>query len=70
MGKWYDGQTHSLNIKSISYAQLVRDAEQKWGYKAPPQEVLENKIKSRDKARKRGGTVRWITDYQKEIDNI
>ena len=68
MGRWLDTLTSSLNIKCIAFEQLARDAEDKWGHKAPPQEVLENKIKSRDRARKRGDTVKWIEDYRKEGD--
>ena len=65
MGQWFDALTQNLSIKCVAFAQLVKDADNKWGHKAPPQEVLENKIKSRDRARKRGDTVKWIKDYQK-----
>ena len=70
MGQWFDALTKSLSIKCISFAQLVQDADNKWGAKAPPQEVLENKIKSRDRARKRGDTVKWIKDYQRENEDL
>ena len=66
MGRWFDSKTAQLNFKSIAFATLVYQAEGIWGYRAPPQEVLENKIKSRDAARKRGATVRWILQYQAE----
>lgn len=66
MGRWLDGRTSTFTFKSIAFQQLVEDAEQLWGLRAPPQEVLENKIKSRDNARKKGYTVKWILDYESE----
>ena len=63
-GQWFDNLTSKYSFKSIAFADLVRKAESKWGYLAPPQHVLENKIKSRDAARKRDDTVRWIKQYK------
>lgn len=62
MGRWLNAATHSLSYKSISFPDLANKADDKWGHKAPKQEQLENKIKSRDQARKRGDTVKWIRD--------
>ena len=64
MGQWLDNLTSKYSFKSIAFADLVKKADAKWGYLAPPHHVLENKIKSRDTARKRGDTVRWIKQYK------
>jgi len=66
MLKWFHGHTRGYTFKSISFVNLVQKAESLWGYKAPQQEHMENKIKSRDKAQQEGRTVRWVL----EIDNI
>ena len=63
MGRWLHTKTTTLAFKSVPFADLAREAEAKWGHKAPKQEQLENKIKSRDLALKRGGpAVKWIRD--------
>ena len=62
MGVWLHERTANLNFKSISFPALVREAQDLWGYVAPKQEHLENKIRSRDKARKEGRTVQWVKD--------
>ena len=62
MSRWLHAATEFLAIKSVSFVPLCEEAQLKWGYKAPEQEHLENKIKSRDQARKQGRTVQWIKD--------
>jgi hypothetical protein len=63
MGRWLHANTTTLAFKSVAFAELADQAEIKWGHKAPKQEQLENKIKSRDQAVKRGGAaVKWIRD--------
>lgn len=64
MGKWFNAQTHRYTYKSIAFGALVQEAEDRWGYKAPQQEHLQNKIKSRDTARKSNRTVKWVLDTQ------
>ncbi len=61
--RWLHAVTKTLTIKSCPFVELARQADQKWGAKAPKQEQLENKIKSRDLAVRRGGeAVKWIRD--------
>ena len=60
MGVWLHKATHNLTYKSTPFVSLVRDAEMIWGYAAPKQEHLENKIRSRDKGKKEGQTVAWV----------
>ena len=62
MGKWFNAKTHKLTYKSIPFGQLQRDADAMWGCKAPEVEHLQNKIKSRDTARKKNRTVKWVLD--------
>ena len=62
MSKWLHNKTHNLSRKCIPFTQLVFEAEMQWGYKAPQQEHLENKIASRDAARKKGAVVKWVRD--------
>ena len=62
MGVWFHKATHNLNYKSTPFVSLALDAENIWGYAAPKQEHLENKIRSRDKAKKEGKTVAWVVN--------
>ena len=62
MGKWFHSKTSKLAYKSISFGEMVRLAEARWGYKAPQQEHLEGRIKSRDAARKKNRVVKWVRD--------
>ena len=62
MGRWFNRATHKLTYKSIPFGRLQRVADKKWGCKAPEVEHLQNKIKSRDKARKENRTVKWVLD--------
>ena len=62
MSRWLHDATECLAYKCVPFVSLLEEAQLKWGYKAPEQEHLENKIKSRDKARKDGRTVQWIKD--------
>ena len=62
MLQWFHEQTHKFTFKCISFPGLVETAEQRWGHKAPEQDHMENKIRSRDKARKEGRTVKWVRE--------
>lgn len=63
MGKWLHRQTHNLGMKQVPFTQLVQDAEVLWGYEAPKLEHLQNKIKSREQAKKEGRPPpRWVLD--------
>ena len=62
MGKWFNLKTHMLTYKSIPFGQLQVAAEKIWVIKAPEVENLQNKIKSRDAARKDDRTVKWVLD--------
>ena len=62
MSRWLHAATEFLAYKSVPFVPLRDEAQLKWGYKGPEQEHLENKIKSRDQARKEGRTVKWIKD--------
>ena len=62
MGKWFNAKTEKLTYKSIGFGGLRDEAELRWGCKAPEVEHLQNKIKSRDKARKENRTVKWVLD--------
>ena len=64
MGKWFNEKTRKYSYKSIAFAALALQAESRWGYRAPDQEHLQNKIKSRDNARKNNKTVKWVLDTQ------
>ena len=67
MGKWLHKQTHNLGIKQVPFQGLVRDAEVLWGYEAPKLEHLQNKIKSREQAKKeRRPPPRWVLDAMGE----
>ena len=70
MLKWFHSKTRGFTFKCISFADLANKADSLWGHKAPQQEHMENKIKSRDKARSEGRTVKWVLDASVEIDNI
>ena len=63
MPRWLHAATEFLEFKSVPFVSLCEEAELKWGYKSPEQEHLENKIKSRDQARKQDRTVEWIKDW-------
>ena len=62
MSIWFHSVTKSLPYKSIPFVSLCEKAENKWGYRAPQVEHLENKIKSRDQAVKAGRVVKWVSD--------
>ena len=64
MSRWFFRETTGLSFKSIPFVTLRDFAYNKWGYKAPEQEHLENKIKSRDKAVKEGRVCRWVQQQQ------
>ena len=66
MSKWLMKRTHHLTFKSTPFVALVLQAEQLWGYTAPKQEHIENKIHSRDTASKEGRTVQWVKDADEE----
>ena len=62
MGEWLQMRTHNLNFKSTPFVALALEAEQRWGYTAPKQEHIENRIKGREKAKKEGRPQpNWIT---------
>lgn len=54
MGAWLHRKTHNLNPKSTPFPSLALEAETIWGYTAPKQEHLENRIRGRYKAKKDG----------------
>ena len=58
---WFNNRTRHLVKKSIGFVELRDEAFVKWGCRAPEQEHLENRIKSRDQARKEGREVKWAT---------
>ena len=63
MSVWLQSKTHNLTYKSVPFTQLVAEAEDKWGYIAPKQEHLENKIRGRDKAKKDGRPPpKWVRE--------
>ena len=63
MSVWLQKHTSHLTFKSVPFAGLEKQAEQIWGYNAPKQEHLENKIRGRDKAKKEGRPPpRWVND--------
>ena len=64
MGVWLNKKTSKYSYKSIAFGALALQAEDLWGYKAPEQEHIQNKIKSRDNARKNNRTVKWVMDTQ------
>ena len=64
MSRWFYQETNGLSFKSIPFVHLAETASEKWGYKAPEQEHLENRIKSRDKAAKEGRVCRWVQQQQ------
>lgn len=51
-GVWLQQRTHHLGFKNINFPDLAREAEDLWGYSAPKQEHIENRIKGREKAKK------------------
>ena len=59
MSTWFHNATKHLSKKCIPFVSLAEEAEKMWGYSAPEQEHLENRIKSRDQARKEGREVKW-----------
>ncbi len=65
MHAWLYKNTKELACKCVPFVALAVEAQQRWGYRAPEMEHLENAIKGRDKARKEGRVVRWISKYQK-----
>jgi len=67
MSIWLHYATKSLPYKSIPFVSLCEEAENKWGYRAPQVEHLENKIKSRDQAEKAERVVKWVKDALKGI---
>ena len=63
MSVWLQSKTHHLGFKSVPFAHLVEEADDKWGYIAPKLEHLQNKIKSREKAKKDGRPPpQWVRD--------
>ena len=62
MSIWLHSATKSLPYKSVPFVSLCEEAKNKWGYRAPQVEHLENRIKSRDQAVKAGRVVKWISD--------
>ena len=54
MGGWLHRKTHNLNPKSTPFVALALEAEALWGYAAPQQEHLENRIRGRHNAKKDG----------------
>lgn len=54
MGTWLQRKTYNLNPKSTPFVALALEAESIWGYKAPWQENIENRIKGRHKNHKEG----------------
>ena len=63
MGEWLHTRTHRLSYKSVPFQELVREAEIRWGYAAPQQEHLENRIRGREKAKKDGRPApRWVQE--------
>ena len=61
MNVWLHKATSHLHKKSIGFTELAAEAFRKWGHSAPEYEHLNNRIKSRDQARKEGREVRWVT---------
>ena len=70
MHAWLHKCTERLTYKSIPFFSLTEEAESKWGYEAPEQEHLENKIKSRDNAAKEGRVVKWVNDCLSEAESF
>jgi len=70
MSKWLYEKTSKYSYKSIAFGALAMQAENLWGYRAPDQEHLQNRIKSLDNARKNNRTVKWVLDVQRhdELD--
>ena len=64
MTDWFAAASCGLAKKSIPFVPLSEEAWDKWGYRAPQQEHLENRIKSRDQARKKGKRVKWDKSVQ------
>ena len=61
MSQWFANRTHGLHKKSIQFVEMSEEAHDRWGHLAPDQEHMENRIKSRDQARKEGRRVAWDT---------
>ena len=51
-GVWLQKRTRHLGYKNINFPDLASEAEGLWGYAAPKQENIENRIKGREKAKK------------------
>ena len=64
MDVWLQSATHHLSYKSVPFMALVKEAFTLWGYLAPEQEHLENRIPSRENAKKEGRTVQWVLDTE------
>ena len=61
-GIWLQKRTHHLGLKSINFLDLALEAEARWGHSAPKQENIENRIKSREQAKKEGRALpQWTS---------
>ena len=62
MNRWLHQRTRNTNMKSTPFVALTLEAESKWGYSAPQQEHIENRIRGREKAKKDNRPPpRWMT---------
>ena len=64
MSDWFAAATAGLGKKSIPFVPLRDEASERWGARAPEIENLQNRIKSRDQARKEGRRVAWDRSVQ------
>ena len=61
MNQWLHQRTRNTNMKSTPFVALALEAESKWGYSAPQQEHIENRIRGREKAKKDNlPPPRWV----------
>ena len=61
MNRWLHQRTCNTNMKSTPFVALALEAESKWGYSAPQQEHIENRIRGREKAKKDNRPPpRWV----------
>ena len=61
MNRWLHQRTRHTNMKSTPFVALALEAETKWGYSAPQQEHIENRIRGREKAKKDNRPPpRWV----------
>ena len=61
MDRWLHQRTCNTTMKSTPFVALALEAESKWGYSAPQQEHIENRIRGREKAKKDNRPPpRWV----------